>query len=111
LPLRGYGEDDVGRAPLPGNTSHVGLLKGHPMEWVLIVALVWLVVGLLLGIPLARAIRFADEDEDALTGWVPSDPPAPTAVPRERPAGPRPLPRRPRPDRPSPEDPEPGSPA
>lgn len=81
------------------------------MEWVLIVGLVWLVVGLLLGIPLARAIRFADEDEDALTGWVPSDPPTPTAVPREPPAGLRYLPRRPRPDRPDGEDPEPDRPA
>jgi|tagenome__1003787_1003787.scaffolds.fasta_scaffold16170440_1 hypothetical protein len=81
------------------------------MTWVLIIGLVWLVVGILLGIPLARAIRFAEEDEDALTGWVPSDPPAtaPTAVPRERPVGQRSLTRRPRADRPPREDPEPGS--
>jgi hypothetical protein len=78
------------------------------MIWVLIVGLVWLAVGLLVGIPLARAIRAAEDSEETLTGWMPSEPPAPTAAPRERPGGRRVPPRRPPPVPPRREPPWPG---
>jgi hypothetical protein len=81
------------------------------MTWVLIVGLVWLTVGVLIGIPLARAIRFAEEDEQAPIRWDPSDLPAPTAVPREPDPGQRLPPRRPRAGRPHREDGEPGRPS
>jgi len=81
------------------------------MTWVLIVGLVWLAVGLLIGIPLALAIRRAEEDEGALTQWGPSDLPARTAARREPPPGQRVLPRRPRAGRPQRQDGEPGPPS
>jgi hypothetical protein len=85
--------------------------QGRRMTWVLIVGLVWLAVGLLLGIPLALAIRHAEEDEGALTQWGPSDPPARTAARREPPPGQPELPRRPRAGRPQRQDGEPGPPS